>query len=62
VRGLLGDFQIEFVTDQFGVVGEELVEVAALHRQDVRVGVGLQREKLLDDSLRGHTRTWAARG
>ena len=58
VCGLLGDLQIELRGDEFGVLGEELVEVAALHRQDVGVGVGLQREELLDDPLGGHTRTW----
>jgi len=55
VRGLLRDREVELVGDRLGVLGEELVEVATLHREQVRVGLRLEIEELPDDP-RSHIR------
>jgi hypothetical protein len=53
-RGALGNLQVEFVADDAGVLVEELVEVAHLHRQEVRVGPLLDGEVLPHDAACSH--------
>jgi hypothetical protein len=51
--------EVESVGDQLRVVRKEPVEVAALHREDVRVRFRLKIEELPDDS---HCHVLAVRG
>ena len=63
VARLLAHLQVQLVGDELGVVREELVEVATLHREHVGVGVLLQPQELPDDTRRlCHGMYWSGGG